>query len=544
MRKAVQAPRDHPVRLWESSLRVSESLDVNAVLKEVVENARVLAGARYGVITFDDNASRIEEVVSSGFSEEGHRRLLEFPGRRELNRYLRDLAGPLTLRDLPDRIGKLGIPGDLPRECGPHTTLLAVPMRYRDVHVGNFFLSEKEVGKEFTEEDQEVLLLFASHAATAIANARRHRDERRARASLEALVDAAPVGLVVFDARSADVLSANREAWRIVGDLHTPGCSLEQLFQVLTVWRGDGREIPLDRVSLARELQTARPVRGEEVLIEAPDGQCVPTLVSATPVRSVDSEAELVVVTLQDMTPMQEQERMRTELLGIVGHELRAPLLSVKGCTAAVLDSRAIPDPAELRHLFRIIDDQVESMRSVIGDLLDASRIEAGSLSVEPAARSVEALVDQARNSFLAADGKNPLRIDIPPDMPNVQADRRRILQVLGNLLANASRHSPEWAPIRIAAVKCGPYVAISVTDEGVGVPAETLPLLFRKFFRSDGLGGGGETRGAGLGLAICKGLVEAHGGRIRAESGGPGQGARFTFTLPVAEEAAPRPAQ
>ena len=116
-------------------------------------------------------------------------------------------------------------------------------------------------------------------------------------------------------------------------------------------------------------------------------------------------------------------------------------------------------------------------------------------------------------------------------------ADRRRIVQVLGNLLTNAARHSPEASVIRVVAAREGEQVAVSVADEGRGIPAEQLPHLFRKFARS-----GGEDRqrgvGAGLGLAICKGLVEAHGGRIRAESEGEGLGARFTFTIPVAEEA------
>ena len=110
-------------------------------------------------------------------------------------------------------------------------------------------------------------------------------------------------------------------------------------------------------------------------------------------------------------------------------------------------------------------------------------------------------------------------------------ADSRRIVQVLGNLFSNAARHSPVSSPIRVAAARDGVHVAISVADEGPGLPPERLPHLFSKHAGSD------PERG-GLGLAICKGLVEAHGGRIWAESGGPGRGTRFTFTLPATEEA------
>ena len=114
-------------------------------------------------------------------------------------------------------------------------------------------------------------------------------------------------------------------------------------------------------------------------------------------------------------------------------------------------------------------------------------------------------------------------------------ADRRRIVQVLNNLFSNASRHSPETFPIRVSAMQDGVYLAISVSDEGRGIPPEQLPHLFRKYALVGDSEGG--IRGSGLGLAICKGLVEAHGGRIRAESSGAGLGARFTFTIPVAEQ-------
>ena len=117
-------------------------------------------------------------------------------------------------------------------------------------------------------------------------------------------------------------------------------------------------------------------------------------------------------------------------------------------------------------------------------------------------------------------------------------ADRRRVVQVVGNLLSNAAEHSSESAVIRISAVREDFHVAVSVADEGRGIPSERLPYLFRKFTRTDGDDLGSGFAGSGLGLAICKGIVEAHGGRIWAESEGLGMGARFTFTIPTVEEA------
>ena len=165
----------------------------------------------------------------------------------------------------------------------------------------------------------------------------------------------------------------------------------------------------------------------------------------------------------------------------------------------------------------------------------DVARIETGELPVSPEPAEVAVLVDRARSDFRSGGAGNPLEIDIQPGLPLVLADRRRIVQVLANLLANAARHSPQSSVIQIGAVREGVHVAFSVADEGQGIPPEGLPRLFRKFSRVQP---GEHGENTGLGLAICRGIVEAHGGRIWAESDGPGQGTRFTFTLPTVEEA------
>ena len=534
LRRENEALGDRISRLSAAILRISASLDVNTVLQEVVDSARALTGARYGVITTIDDAGQPQDFVSSGFTPAEHQQLADWPDGPRLFEHLRDLPGALRLGDLPGYVRELGFSSDLMRS----KTFQGTPMRHRGVAVGHFFLAEKEGGREFTGEDEEVLVLFASQAATAIANARTHRAEQRARADLEALVDTSPVGVVVFDARTGHPVSLNREAKRIVGGLRLPGRSPEQLLEVMTVRRADGREMALGEFPLARELSTAETVRAEEIVLEVPDGRSVTTLVNATPIRSEDGEVASVVVTLQDLAPLEELERLRTEFLGMVSHELRAPLTSIKGSATTVLGAAPALDPAEMLQFFRIINEQADQMRGLISDLLDAGRIEAGTLSVAPEPAEVAHLVDQARNTFLSGGGRTTVQIDLPADLPRVMADTPRIVQVLNNLFSNASRHSPESSPIRVAAVREGLHVAISVADEGRGVPADRLPHLFRKHAAAGGEEPERGIGGSGLGLAICKGLVEAHGGRIRAESGGVGQGTRFTFTIPVAEAA------
>ena len=533
--REAEALRERISALSAAILRISESLDITTVLQEAVDSARALTDARYGFIVTTDDAGEVQECVSSGFTPEEHRQLTEWPEGPKLFAHLHDLPGPIRLSNFPAFVGSLGFSPDLMRS----NTFQGSPMRHRGENIGHFFLAGKEGAAEFTAKDEEVLVLFASQAATAIANARTHRDEQRARADLEALVETSPVGVVVLDARTGQPVSINREARRIVEELRTAGHPVEELAKVLSFRRADGREVSLSDFPIAQQLRTSERVRAEEVVLSVPDGRSVRTLINATPIQGGGGEVASVVVTMQDLSPLEELERLRAEFLGMVSHELRAPLTAIKGSAATLLEDSADLDEAEMREFHRIIHEQAGHMRGLIGALLDAGRIEAGMLSVAPEPSEVAALVDRARNTFLSGGGLHNVVIDLPPELPRVMADRRRIAQVLNNLLSNAARHSPESTPIRVEAARDGVHVAVSVCDEGRGIAPELLPHLFSKYAGPAGAGGGGArtVTGTGLGLIICKGLVEAHGGRIRAESAGPAQGSRFTFTIPVVED-------
>ena len=536
--REIAALRERLSRLSEASLRINESLDFEAVLQGVLDSARALTDARYGVITLLDDEGQLQDFLASGMTPDEARRLWELPEGTELFEYLSRIPGPLRVRDFNSHLRALGVPEfRSPFAVSPAFSALGAPVHYGSQLVGYIHLCEKETGPEFTQEDEETLVMFASQAALVIANSRRYREEQRARAGLETLINTSPVGVVVFDARTGAPVSLNQEVKRIVSGLHEPGGSAEQLLEIVTVRRGDGSEFSLKDLPVAQALSAGETVRAEEIVLLVPDGRSVSALLNATPIRSEEGEIESFVVTLQDLTPLEELERLRAGFLAMVSHELRTPLTSIKGSADTLLEDSADLDPAEMRQFHRIIRDQSDYMRYLIGDLLDVARIETGTLPVVPQPAEVAGLVDQARNRLLSGGGRHNLRIDLPPDLPLVMADRRRIVQVLTNLLSNAARHSPESSAIRVTAVPEDFHVAVSVADDGAGIPAERLPGLFRKFSRMEGEGRGGDLQGSGLGLAICKGIVEAHGGRIWAESDGPGLGSRFTFTIPVVEE-------
>ena len=540
-----EALQERLTRLSEASMRINESLEFDTVLQGVLDSARNLTAARYGVMTLLGDEGQLADALSSGLTEAESKQLWRVPDSLEIFTSLTEIDAPSRVPDLEAHITSMGFDGfsiPLPvRRC----SYLAVPMFYRGDRVGHVFLGDKDGAEEFTRADEETLVMFASQAALVISNARRHRAAQRARAELETLVNTSPVGVVVLDASTGAPVSYNREAARIVEHLLDGDQTPEDLFKIVTCVRSDGREVSLQEFPLNEVLCTSGGmIRAEEIVLRVPDGRTVSALTNATAIRSAEEDALVsFVVTLQDMAPLKDQERLRAEFLAMVSHELRTPLAAVKGSVATLLDTGSELDPAEMMQFLHIIRDQSDQMRHLIGDLLDVARINTGTLPVAPEPVDVHLLVHDAKNRFTAGGATNPLSIRLAEDLPLVMADRRRIAQVLSNLLFNAAGSSPEGSPIVVAAAKDGPHVAVSVADEGRGIPAELLPELFRRFSKADktdhtaGPAASG-VEGSGLGLAICKGIVEAHGGRIWAESDGPGLGARFTFTMPVAEPA------
>ena len=535
LQQEVARLRNHLTRLSEASVRVNANLDFRSMLQDVVDSARALTGATYsGIVAMDEN-EQVQALITSGLTAEGHEEVLRAAGNIEfLEHFLSAAREPFRTSNFTEYIETAGL--DSVRLPFVMTSTMFFMVRCaRERVVAFLVLGKGEGGTDFTEEDAATLVLFASQAAQVIVNARQYREEQRARLRLETLIETSPVGVVLVDASTGEQLLFNREASRIFESLSPPSETGLNLWDSLTLRRADGREIALAGLTVLDVMLTAEAVRTEEIVLSVPDGRSLRALVNSTPIRSEDGQVDSVVFTIQDLTQFDDLERLRAEFLGMVSHELRTPLTSIKGSTTTLLDSSMNLTAAETQQFHQIIDSQTDRMRALVSDLLDVVHIETGTLSVHPESSDLVNLVDHARNTFMSGGGRRNMDFDMLPDLPPVLADRQRIVQVLTNLMTNAASHSPASSPIRVTATQIELYIELSISDEGRGVPAERLPHLFRKFARGDTDDWGSEYQGSGLGLAICKGIVEAHGGRIWAESDGPGLGARFTFTLPVA---------
>ncbi len=225
-----------------------------------------------------------------------------------------------------------------------------------------------------------------------------------------------------------------------------------------------------------------------------------------------------------------ESDRLKTALLAAVSHDLRTPLASIKAAATSLLDESVAWDAAARREFLEAIDEETDRLSLMVGNLLDLSRIEGGALRPERAWYDAgELIADVAARFEPRMDGR-AFTVSVEPDLPLLFLDYVEIAQVLGNLLENALRHTPAGTPVRLEAARVGGTVVFSVRDAGPGIPPEVQPRVFDTFYR---LGAERTTGGSGIGLAICKGLVDAHGGRIWVESA-PGAGAAFRFALPI----------
>jgi PAS domain S-box-containing protein len=300
----------------------------------------------------------------------------------------------------------------------------------------------------------------------------------------------------------------------------------------------DGRRLDADRLPARRALR-GEAVAEVECVIERPDGRRVPVLSSAAPVRSAEGRLLGAIVVFQDITAMKELERLKQEWVSIVAHDLRQPLSTMAGYAGLIRGLVEQPGGVQAEKIAERLADierAAQHQNRMIDDLLDASRLAANRLRLERRPVDLGQLAhDVAGHLAPLLDGR-VVHVEAEPGLPLVPCDPGRIEQVLSNLLSNAAKYGRPGTDVRVDVRRRDGEVEVSIVNRGDGIAAEDLPHLFTRFQRAPSSARDG-IPGIGLGLYISRGLVEAHGGRIRAESA-PGEATAFRFTLPLSAPA------
>ncbi len=326
------------------------------------------------------------------------------------------------------------------------------------------------------------------------------------------------------------------------------GQSLASLFDV----SGEqGREFAENPVT--RSLRENRVVGlAEDTVLLPRGGKPIPLGGTAAPLWDDSGNVAGVVLTFRNVSERkraeselaaaldkaQETDRLKSQLLSTVSHELRTPLAAIKGFATTLLDNEDKLEDAERREFLQEIDAASDRLTNLIAHLLEFSRLEAGLLPIKQVPTDVNQVLAGALNHWRIRTPERPVVVDIPQDLPQVMADPRRLRQVLDNLLDNAQKYTPARSQVWIECVEAvdatKPVVRLTVRDKGPGIPEEQLELIFEPFQQAVEPTGR-PAGGVGLGLAICRRIIDAQQGRIWAESSN-GNGAAFFITLPVAD--------
>lgn len=356
---------------------------------------------------------------------------------------------------------------------------------------------------------------------------------------LQAVLDHVPVGVILFGPDNSMYVNHRTEA--LFGmKISSAGGTAQYANRLLFP---DGTPVPPEQLVSSRVLRSGEIVLGAEFLVELPDGMRIPILGSAAPLYDTEGKRVGAIGIFQDVsermkaqeaTRVSEQQlrralRLSEEILSLVAHDLRNPLSAIGLRAQSLL--RSLTEERQKKNL-QVIISSAQQMNTLIEDLLDIARIESGKLRLARAATEVEPLLDHAievhRPLFSEAGLSLALRME--SGLPRIEADAGRVSQVLSNLLGNAVKFTQPGGTITVAAERRQSVVCLSVEDTGPGISQEQQGHLFERFWQ----GSTTDRRGAGLGLSICKVLVEAHGGRIWVESA-PGRGSAFRFTIPTA---------
>jgi PAS domain S-box-containing protein len=511
--------------LHQLTSEITSSLHLTEVLDVVVQAIRRVMGCRGCCIFLLDSVEQVLEIKAAAGLK---------PEWRDAARLKmgEGIAGRVAFQARPIYVADTLLDSDYVFFDPEVRSLLAVPLQVKGRVIGVINVDDR-LPSAFGSDQERLLTVAAAQVAIVIDNARLFSEVLSEKQRIDAIIQHMADGLLMLD-QEGTVVSCNPALATMLGipEQEIVGQSIA----------GSGTDSRLQAVcGVASDSTVAdeagMPAQRVEIPRVDPGGSLLRPRTLRIHTTAVMDEANQPlgeVRVVHDVTKEREVEEMREEFLSIASHELRTPLFSMQGFVGLILDDQ-VPDVETQREFLRIVYRQTERLAALATNLLDLSRLNVGKLELRSETVQLLDVVKQATQTLQAlAHGKQiTLTVDLPPDLPTITGDQTWLEHVVTNLVDNAIKFSPEGGQVAVGASQSDGEILVEVRDTGVGIPPESLDQIFEKFYRVPDETGE-RPEGTGLGLHIAREIVEAHGGRIWAESA-PGEGSVFRFVLPFA---------
>ncbi len=497
--------------LLEIARLLTQELDLEKLLARILRVSIEMLAGQAGLIALKETggwrvaaAHKIQPAFLSYLEPllgEGKDRDLDV---RELNRMLKDLTYTASM----GLLNGTGLP------LAAHGQVIGVIFIFRNYP------------DLFTSNDRILLQSFADQAAVAVFNAQLYGQVNYEKQRLDAILDSAADGILILNAEHV-VERCNTAFEKLLGERRDEIVGKDH--DAVIRWAREPQGTTLQEAEsdgwLMRE-DAALYVEGD---LERPQPPPIPVGITYAPLLSEDGKLRNVVLSVRDITHFRNAEELKSTFISIVSHELRTPVTLIKGYASTLRRDDAKWDRAVIRESLTVIEEEADRLSQLIDDLLDASRLQAGGLSMNRTDVSLPALAGRVAERFGSQSSKHKIVADFPDKFPLILGDERRLEQVIANLVSNALKYAPV-GEIRITGSMRPSQVIVCVSDQGPGIDARDLPHIFDRFYRSNKAVK--QTKGAGLGLYLARAIVEAHGGRIWADPKAE-SGAKICFSLP-----------
>jgi signal transduction histidine kinase len=497
--------------LLEISRALTQELDLEKLLARILRIAIEMLAGQAGLIALKEQegwrvaaahgiAPAFLSYLTPLLAEENVREL----DVRELNRMLKELTYTASM-------GLLNGTGLRLATHGQVIGVIFIFRNYPDL---------------FTQNDKILLQSFADQAAIAVFNAQLYGQVSYEKQRLDALLDSAADGILILNA-DLTIERVNDAFERMYGKTHEE--LVNQPHDDVIRWAEEPQG-----ATLGESIANGWPLTPNATLyvegdLEREFQPPLPVGITYAPLLSPEGKLRNIIVSVRDITHFRTADEIKATFISIVSHELRTPVALIKGYASTLRRDDAKWDKSTISDSLAVIEEEADRLSKMVDDLLDASRLQAGGLSLNRADVSLPALAQRVAERFATQSSKHTLVTNFPDTFPVILADEARIEQVLMNLVSNALKYAPN-GEIKISGAVHPEQVVVCVSDEGPGIEAKDLPHIFDRFYRSTKAVK--HTKGAGLGLYLARAIVEAHGGRIWADPK-PDSGARLCFSLP-----------